>query len=138
MPSQPAWFHRLDEILSALRSIESTRLDRLAVQKFFRVRQHRARQIMAGLEGLRVNNAAAASREALIARLEQTAGSGIFQWEGNRHAQRLPLPCYAKPDLPPTTGELVWGCTTSRRSSPLPVCFDARPVPERSPQSVTT
>ena len=68
VPSQPAWFHRLDEILTAPRSIESTRLDRLAVQKFFRVRQHRARQIMAGLEGLRVGNAAAVSREALIAR----------------------------------------------------------------------
>ena len=35
-PPNPAWFHRLDEILSALRSIESTRLDRLAVEKLFR------------------------------------------------------------------------------------------------------
>ena len=43
VPSQPAWFHRLDEILTAPQSIESTRLDRLAVQKLFRVRQHRAR-----------------------------------------------------------------------------------------------
>ena len=73
MPSQPAWFQRLDEILSALRSMTSTRLDRAAVEKLFRVRQRRARQIMAGLEGLRVGNAAAVSREALIARLEQTA-----------------------------------------------------------------
>ena len=32
MPSQPACFHRLDEILGTLRSIESTRLDRLAAQ----------------------------------------------------------------------------------------------------------
>ena len=32
MPSQPVWFHRLDEILADLRSIESTRLDRLAAQ----------------------------------------------------------------------------------------------------------
>ena len=37
----------------------------------------RARQIMAGLEGLRVGNAAVGSREALIARLEQTASSGV-------------------------------------------------------------
>ena len=28
MPSQPACFHRLDEILTTLRSIESTLLDR--------------------------------------------------------------------------------------------------------------
>ena len=68
MPSQPAWFHRLDEILGALRSMTSPHLDRAAVEKLFRVRQRRARQIMAGLEGLRVGNAAAVSREALIAR----------------------------------------------------------------------
>ena len=73
MPSQPAWFQRLDEILADLLAIESTHLDRRAVQKLFRVRQRRTRQIMAGLEGLRVGSAAAVSREALIARLEQTA-----------------------------------------------------------------
>ena len=39
------------------------------------------------LEGLRVGNATAVSREALIARLEQTAASGVFQWEGNRRAR---------------------------------------------------
>ena len=49
MPAQPAWFHRLDEILGALRSMTSTHLDRAAVEKLFRVRQRRARQIMAGL-----------------------------------------------------------------------------------------
>ena len=48
MPAQPAWFHRLDEIFTALRAMTSTHLDRVAV-----------------------------SREALIARLEQTASSGV-------------------------------------------------------------
>ena len=33
---------------------------------------------------MRVGNAVAVSRAALIARLEQTAASGVFQWEGNR------------------------------------------------------
>ena len=51
MPAQPAWFHRLDEILADLRSMTSTHLDRAAVEKLFRVRQRRARQIMAGLRG---------------------------------------------------------------------------------------
>ena len=77
MPAQPDCFHRLDEILSALRSMTSAHLDRAAAEKLFRVRRRRARQIMAGLEGLRVGNAAAVSREALIARLEQTASSGV-------------------------------------------------------------
>ena len=86
-PAQPACFHRLDEILTTLRSMTSTHLDRAAVEKLFRVRQRRARQIMAGLEGLRIGNASAVSREALIASLEQTAASGVFQWEGNRRAR---------------------------------------------------
>ena len=55
----------------------STRLDRLAVEKLFRVPQRRARQIMAGLKGLRVGNAAAVSREALIARLERPAATNV-------------------------------------------------------------
>ena len=58
MPSQPACFHRLDEILTSLRAIESTHLDRRAV-----------------------------SREALIARLEWTAAAVVFQWKGNRRAR---------------------------------------------------
>ena len=74
MPAQPAWFHRLDEILGALRSMTSTHLDRAAVEKLFGVGQRRARQLMAGLEGLRVGNAAAVSREALIARGLSIAG----------------------------------------------------------------
>ena len=39
MPSQPAWFHRLEEILTLLRSMTSTHLDRAAVEKLFRVRR---------------------------------------------------------------------------------------------------
>lgn len=87
MPAQPAWFHRLDEILETLRGMESSHLDRQAVEKLFGVRERRARQIMAGLEGLRAGNAVAVSRAALIARLEETAASGLFQWEVNRRAR---------------------------------------------------
>src|ERR1019366_7999858 len=87
MPAQPAWFHRLDEILETLRGMESTHLDRLAVQKLFGVRERRARQLMAGLPGLRAGNAFAASRLAFIARLEETAAGGLFQWETNRRAR---------------------------------------------------
>ena len=50
--SQPACLHRLDGILGALQAMTSTHLARLTVEKLFRVCQRRARQIMAGLEGL--------------------------------------------------------------------------------------
>ena len=49
MPAQPAWFHRLAEIFTALRAMTSTHLDRMAVEKLFRVPRCRARQIMVGL-----------------------------------------------------------------------------------------
>ena len=39
MPAQPAWFHRLEEILTTLRSMTSTQLDRAAVEKLFGVRE---------------------------------------------------------------------------------------------------
>ncbi len=87
MPAQPAWFHRLDEILETLRAMESSHLDRLAVQKLFDVRERRARQIMAGLPGLRAGNALAVVRQALIARLEETAVGGLFQWEVKRRVR---------------------------------------------------
>ena len=38
MPAQPAWFQRLEEILSDLRSMTSTHLDRAAVEKLFCMR----------------------------------------------------------------------------------------------------
>ena len=87
MPYQPAWFHRLDEILETLRGMQSSPLDRLAVQKLFAVRERRARQLMAGLPGLRAGNSSAVLRQALIARLEETAAGGLFQWEVNRRSR---------------------------------------------------
>src|SRR3984957_10716928 len=87
MPSQPAWFHRLDEILETLRAMESTYLDRLAIQKLFGVGERRARQLMEGLPGLRGANALPASRQALCERLEPAVEGSRFQWEAGRRAR---------------------------------------------------
>ena len=87
MPAQPAWFHRLDQILEELRALEISHLDRLAVERVFRVRERRARQIMAGLPALQVGNAVAVERQALIFRLENTAAGDRFQWEMSRRAR---------------------------------------------------
>ena len=87
MPAQPAWFHRLQEILEELRALEVMYLDRLAVQKLFRVQERRARQIMAGLPALQVGNAVAVERQALIAWLENIAAGDRFQWEIRRRAR---------------------------------------------------
>lgn len=87
MPAQPAWFHRLDRILEALRKMESSHLDRQAVEKLFGVRERRARQLMAGLPGLQVGNAFAVTRLSLLERFEAAAASDAFQWETNRRAR---------------------------------------------------
>ena len=50
MPSQPACFHRLDEIFAAPRAMTSTHLDRLAIEKLFRVRQRCARGASGSLD----------------------------------------------------------------------------------------
>ena len=42
---------------------------------------------MAGLAGIRAGNAGAASRDALIRRMEETAASGVYQWEVTRRAR---------------------------------------------------
>ena len=87
MPSQPAWFHRLPEILEHLRAFESSHLDRLAVEKLFGVGERRARQIMAGLPGIQVGNAFGVERQALLARLESIAAGDRFRCETSRRAK---------------------------------------------------
>src|ERR1043166_4475989 len=87
MPAKPVWLHRLDTILETRHRMESTHLDRLAVQKLFGVQERRARQLMAGLPGLKAGNASAVLRQALIERLEKTPSGGWFQCEVTRRAR---------------------------------------------------
>ena len=62
-------------------------LDRLAIEKLFRVRERRARQLMASLPGLQVGNAFAVERLALLSWLERTARGDDFQWETVRRTR---------------------------------------------------
>jgi hypothetical protein len=87
MPAHPAWFQRLDSILSELRALPADYLDRMAIERLFGVRQRRARQLMEGIPGFRAGNAFAVSRAALIARLERTATGDRFEREVRRRAR---------------------------------------------------
>lgn len=87
MPAQPAWFHRLDEILCELRGLETDYLDRQIVERVFGVRERRARQLMAGLPCLQIGNAVGVSRPALIERVQNTAAGERCQWELRRRAR---------------------------------------------------
>jgi len=87
MPAQPAWFHRLPEILEHLHVLPDSYLDRLAVEKLFGVRQRRARQLMALLPGVRIGNAFAIERRALMEWLQRTVEGTPFQTETGRRAR---------------------------------------------------
>ena len=87
MPSKPTCFHRLPEILDMLTRLDASHLDRQAVEKLFGVGPRRARQLMAGLRGIRAGNAAAISRSALIEQMEAAASSDGYQWEGAHRAR---------------------------------------------------
>ena len=83
MSAQPAWFHRLDKIFTALRAMTSAHLDRQAVEKLFRVGQRRARQIMAALEGPRAGKRCGG----VAGGSHRASGADGGQWEGNRRAR---------------------------------------------------
>jgi hypothetical protein len=84
MPAQPSWFHRLVDIVEALRAMSVSYLDRQAVEALFKVKERRARQLMAGLPAIQVGNAVAVDRLALLRRVEEVQDSGIYQWEISR------------------------------------------------------
>lgn len=88
MPPQPAWFVRLPAILETLRAYEHPHLDRRAVEVLLGVGQRRARQLMSGLPGVRVGNAVAVERLALLEHLEMAATGERCGWE-TRRRERL-------------------------------------------------
>ena len=47
LPAQFVWFHRLPEILNVLRGMDSSHLDRQAVEQLFGGDPRRGRQLMA-------------------------------------------------------------------------------------------
>ena len=102
MPSKPTWFHRLPEICDVLTRMDSSHRDRQRAEKLFGGGARRARQWMAGI---RVGNAAAISRGALIERMEETAGSQLITDCAFAEAAR----CLASPQLfrVATTASLV-------------------------------
>jgi hypothetical protein len=87
VPAQPAWFHRLPQILEELGSLDVSHLDRLAVEKLFAVRERRARQLMAGLPVIRAGNAFAVDRKALLAHLEGLSSGERCQQEVSRRTR---------------------------------------------------
>ena len=99
MPTQPVWFPRLDEILATLRAMTVSHLDRWAIEKLFRVRERRARQLMVRLPVLQVGNAVAVDRLALLSWLEKTAEGDAFEWEMVRRTRVATTLTQAQRDL---------------------------------------
>src|SRR4051794_13128626 len=117
MPSQPFWFARLNTILAEVRVLDAEYLDRGAVGRIFGVGERRARQLMVGLERMKVGNAVAIRRTSLLERLE-TASVGVSKFPGVMNARGSdPDASSATQKLPPgiqlTGGELRVSFTTA-------------------------
>jgi len=87
MPALPLWYDRLEEIVEELRAMDVAYLDRDAVEKLFRVGERRARQLIAGLAGVRVGNAMAVERAEMLARCEGILRGDEFRLERVRRAR---------------------------------------------------
>ena len=108
MPSKLAGFHRLPKILDMLTRMDPSHRDRPGVEKLFGPGPRRARQLMAGLAGIRAGNAAAISRAGLIWRMEETAASQLYQGSGPPGPRRRRLgPDPARNRRPPRPGPRI-------------------------------
>ena len=115
MPTQPVWFHKVDQILGELRLLPASHLDRRALEKLFGLGERRARQLMAGLTCIQVGNAVAVERQALIAWLENVARSSDCEREVIRRErvektlQEIRRQANARQVELPATGKILSG-----------------------------
>ena len=143
MPSKPTWFHRLPEILEVFRSMDATHLDRQAVETLFGVGERRARQLMAGLAGIRAGNAAAISRCALIEQMREFATSQPCQREvrpadppsvrrpARSHPVHGPASCASRSRTPPAWRRSWWNCRRPWPMTGTALCVRSRSVGDR-------
>jgi len=73
MPAKPAWFHKVNEILESLETIEAPLLDRRAIQTLFGVQRRRAQQMMQTWSGFRLGTSFLIDRQGLIENLHELA-----------------------------------------------------------------
>ena len=71
MPRKSEWFHRLDEILEALRGVPHEVLDRKDAEALFQVSSRQATRILHRLGAAQTGGALVIGREELLARLTQ-------------------------------------------------------------------
>jgi hypothetical protein len=103
LPAKPAWYSKLDEVISALRAEKRPFVDRATIEFLLGVGRRRAQQIMAPCITDRVGSNGLADREELIARLQRLAEGDDGYYERRRrlkvagvleqlHKERLETP----------------------------------------------
>jgi len=87
MPRKIEWIHRLPEIVSLLKPLETELLDRSAMEVLFRVSSRQATRIMRKLGAQSFGGALLLERTKLLAQVEQLQGSPTVVFEQRRHAR---------------------------------------------------
>ena len=87
MPAKPAWYGKLDLIISALESLPRSFVDRPTVEFLLGVGRRRAQQIIAPCVTDRVGTNGLADRDALIGRLRRLAegDDGYYEMKRRRN-----------------------------------------------------
>jgi hypothetical protein len=91
VPAKPSWFRRLPQILNDLRAHPHPYVDRATLELLLGVGRRRAQQILAPCVADRVGASGLASKEALLAHLEQIARGeeAFFEIRRRRQVARL-------------------------------------------------
>src|ERR1035441_7532204 len=87
MPAKPRWHADLAKIRSAVASLPSPLVDRLAIENLFGLGPRQANNLMRPLGGYRIGPAAVVSREDLLLKLDDLAGRRGYQVQVTRKAR---------------------------------------------------
>ena len=89
MPIKPAWYGKIDDVVTKLRSLPVEWVDRATVESLLGVGRRRAQQILLPCISYRVGVSGLADREALIVRLQSMADEGFYETNRRRKVARL-------------------------------------------------
>jgi hypothetical protein len=87
VPPKPAWYPHISNTIALLESLPCALVDRKTVEQIFKIQERRARQIMSAGPGVRIGNAAAVERVALIQWLRSLEKNEDVTQEARRKAR---------------------------------------------------
>ena len=107
MPDKPAWYDRLDQLESRLRTLPSPWVDRQTIEALLGVGRRRAQQILQPLVRHTIGKNGLALKEDVISYLKQLAQGDTASYERRRRERLAEMLAAWKRDAPPQPQVLV-------------------------------